>query len=299
MRTRFKLRLRSSRPAEPTGTEPEAIMSGYFQDFLDSGRQRHVYVLMHPFRSLRTLTTLYRLPCLHLCPPSRGSEGAIIWEILPQHSMRLPRVGFVMSALRLPHEPGHYSLGASKQTLRRKIRKAERAGIYWAEVQDAHERLELLKLAVDRERTHPDEKYRNPNPDTSDLLSYELWLAAYSAEGRPLLLSVTPVDGEFAYLRYFRTLGDGEEESNARYLMTDVLAENLVSRRIRYLLDCASPAWQYEGLRHFQRMIGYEIVRIRFARPSRREDYPERPERIDPQPEPPVDVEMSAQHLGL
>ena len=292
MRTRFKLRLRS----EPTGTEPEAVMSGYFRDFLDSGRQRHVYVLMHPVRSLRTLTTLYRLPCLHLCPPSPGSEGAIIWEILPQHSMRLPGIGFVMSALRLPPEPGQYSLGASKQTLRRKIRKAERAGIYWTEIQDTQDRLELLKLADDRERTHPDEKYQNHNPDNSDLLSYGLWLAAYSAEGRPLLLSVTPVDGDFAYLRYFRTLGDGEEESNARYLMTDVLAENLVSRRVRYLLDCASPAWQYEGLRHFQRMIGYEIVRIRFGRPSRREDYPEV---IDPQPEPPDGVGMSAQRLGL
>jgi hypothetical protein len=296
MRTRFKLSLRSSRPAEPTGTEPEAVMSGYFQDFLDSGRQRHVYVLMHPVRSLRTLTTLYRLPCLHLCPPSPGSEGATIWEILPQHSMRLPGIGFVMSALRLPHEPGQYSLGASKQTLRRKIRKAERAGIYWTEIQDTQDRLELLKLADDRERTHPDEKYQNHNPDNSDLLSYGLWLAAYSAEGRPLLLSVTPVDGDFAYLRYFRTLGDGEEESNARYLMTDVLAENLVSRRVRYLLDCASPAWQYEGLRHFQRMIGYEIVRIRFGRPSRREDYPEV---IDPQPEPPDGVGMSARRLGL
>jgi hypothetical protein len=294
MRTRFRPILRFSRKAELTEAEHEAVISRYFQDYLDSGDGRYVYVLKHPFRSLSTLTALYRLPCLYLGHSSTGSEGAIAWEILRRYSMLVPGVGFTMTALRLPHEPGQYSLGASKQTLRRKIRKAERLGIYWAEVHDTQKRLELVKLADDREQTHPDAKYRNSNPDNSDLLSYELWLAAYSAEGRPLLLSVTPVDGDFAYLRYFRTLGDGEEESNARYLMTDVLAEHLVSRRARYLLDCAFPAWQHEGLRHFQRMIGYEIVRIRVARrgPSRREDYPQM---IDLQPEPPGGVEMSAQ----
>jgi hypothetical protein len=276
MTTRFSPRPRFSRQAELTETGHETVISRYFQDYLASGDGRHIYVLKHPIRSLGAFAALYRLPCLYLCHPSPGSEGTIAWEILQRHSMLVPGAGFIMSALRLPREPGQYSLGAAKQTLRRKIRKAERLGIYWAEVQDAQERLELLKLADDRERTHPDAKYRNSNPDNADLLSYELWLAAYSAEGRPLLLSVTPVDGDFAYLRHFRTLGDGEEESNARYLMTDVLAEHLVRRRARYLLDCAFPAWQHEGLRHFQRMIGYETVRIRVARssPGRRKDQP-------------------------
>jgi hypothetical protein len=270
----LKPRLRSRRQAELTETEHQAVISRYFQGYLDSGHGRNVYALKHPFKSFGALNALHRLSCLVLRSPSPGSEGSIVWEILPRHSMRVPGFGFVMSALRLPHEPGQYSLGASKQTLRRKIRKAERLGIYWAEVQDAQERLELLKLADYCEQTHPDEQYRNPNPDNSDLLSYELWLAAYSAEGRPLLLSVTPVDGEFAFLRCFRTLGCGEQESDARYLMTEVLAEHLVSRKVRYLLDCAFPASLPEGLRHFQRMIGYGIVRIRVARPRRRQDHP-------------------------
>jgi hypothetical protein len=257
-----------------TETEYEAVISRYFQGYLDSGHGRHVYVLRHPVKSFGALTTLRRLPCLYLSPPSPGSECATAWEILRQHSMPVPGVGFIMSALRLPHAPGQYSLGASKQTLRRKIRKGEKLGIYWAEVQDAQERLGLLKLADDYEQSHPDAKYRNLNPDNGDLLGYGLWLAAYSADGRPLLLSVTPVDGDFAFLRHFRTLGDGEEESNARYLMTEVLAEHLVSRTVRYLLDCSFPDWLPEGLRHFQRMIGYEIVRIRFARPRLQEDYP-------------------------
>lgn len=67
-----------------------------------------------------------------------------------------------------------------------------------------------------------------PQIDHGCLLGYELWLAAYSAEGRPLLLSVTPVDGEWALLYYFRTLTTGEEASNARYLMTQVLVKDLI-----------------------------------------------------------------------
>ena len=198
MTTRFRPGPRFSRQAELTETGHETVISRYFQDYLASGDGRHVYVLKHPIRSLGAFAALHRLPCLYLSHPSPGSEGTIAWEILQQHSMLVPGAGFIMSALRLPREPGQYSLGAAKQTLRRKIRKAERVGIYWAEVQDAQERLELLKLADDRERTHPDAKYRNSDPDNGDLLSYELWLAAYSAEGRPLLLSVTPVDGDFA-----------------------------------------------------------------------------------------------------
>jgi hypothetical protein len=172
--------------------------------------------------------------------------------------------GFVTAALRLPPEPGQYSLGASKQTLRRKVRQARRLGVHWAEVTEPQAREELLKLAEEYERTHPNETYRNSNPDLDDLLSLPLWLAAYSADGRPLLLSVTPVDCEFAVLCYFRTMGVGDEYSTARYLMTEILAENLIPRGVRYLVDPGSPAIP-NGLRHFQRMIGFRTVRIRIA----------------------------------
>jgi hypothetical protein len=176
-------------------------------------------------------------------------------------------VGFATTALSLPTEPGQYSLGAAKQTLRRKMRRAQQLGIRWNEVSDPQERLGLLKLAADYERIHPDETYRNPNPDISDLLHYRLWLAAYSAEGQPLLLAVMPVDGELATLAYFRTIGAGDEQSNARYLMTEILVEHLVGWGVRYLLDGGSLAMP-NGRRHFQRMVGFRIVRVRVTRPG-------------------------------
>jgi hypothetical protein len=131
-------------------------------------------------------------------------------------------------------------------------------------VSDALERRKLLLAADEQERIHPDETYRNLNPDNSDLLGYELWLAAYSAEGHPLLLSVTPVDGDYALLKYFRTLGVGEEFSNARYLMTEVLVDHLIARGVKYLLEGGSLAIP-NGLRHYQRMLGFRFVRTRIA----------------------------------
>jgi hypothetical protein len=193
--------------------------------------------------------------------------------LLPQRSAPLlsPRstleriIGFATTGLSVPTEPDQYWLGASKQKLRLEVRRAQKHGAHWAEVSDPQERQELLKLAEDYERTHPDETYRNPNPDISDLLRYQLWLAAYSAEGHPLLLSVTPVDGELATLAYFRTLGAGEEQSNARYLMTEILVEHLVGCGVRILLDGGSLAMP-NGHRHFQRMLGFHIVRVRTTR---------------------------------
>ncbi len=55
------------------------------------------------------------------------------------------------------------------------------------------------------------------------------------------MLSVTPIDGEFALLGHFRTIGSGDEQSDARYLMTDVLVEQLVDRGVRFLAD--GEAW--------------------------------------------------------
>lgn len=258
-------RWRSGPSGKPTGTDHEAGVSRYFQDYADQGKPWYIYLARHPLKSLRALFSLYRLPSLDVAAPSATVEGAPIRTQLSERPMVMHTVGLVRSVLTLPHEAGQYSLGASKQTLRRKVRQATRLGVRWAEVNDPAERQRLVKLAEEYVRTHPDATYRNPNPDTSDLLSYGLWLAAYSAEGHPLLLSVTPIDGEIALLRYFRTLGGGEEQSNARYLMTEVLVEHLVNRGARYLVDGLFPAWLPNGLRHYQRMVGFRIVRLRVA----------------------------------
>ena len=267
---------RSIRSAKLTETDHQVRVSRYFEHYVDRGKPGYIHVVRYPFKSLSALIALLRLPCLHVAPSSARAEGAAIRAVLSPRATALlsPRsmltraMGFATAALQLPLEPGQYSLGASKQTLRRKTRRARMLGVRWAEVSDPQERLDLLKFAEEYERTHPNPTYRNPDPDIRSLLSYRLWLAAYSAEGSPLLLSVTPVDGELAALGYFRTLGSGKEQSNARYLMTEVLVEHLVERGVRYLLDGGSLALP-NGIRHFQRMLGFRIYRIRIVRARR------------------------------
>ncbi len=264
----LRSRSHSERTTDWTETDHEVTVSQYLQDYFDCGKPGFIYIVRRPLKSLRTLGALCRLPCLRVVLSSTGIEAAAIHAPLSRHSI-LARAGVSVTAvLRLPHEPGQYSLGASKQTLRRKARYAHRLGVSWTEVSDFGERSRILQIADEYERAHPNETYRNPSPDNNELLRYRLWLAAYSADGRPLLLSVTPVDGELALLSYFRTIGAGDEQSNARYLMTEVLVEKLVGCGARYLLDSGSPAMP-RGLRHFQRMLGFRIVRLRIARSGR------------------------------
>jgi hypothetical protein len=259
---------RSDQSVQLRKANPEVTVSRYFEDYADGSKPVWVYMLQRLRKTIRMLISLYQLPCLRIVP-SAAVEGAAIRARLLRHPALWRLSGFATPVLSLPPGAGQYSLGASKQTLRRKVRLARRLGIHWTEVDDPRERLNLLKLANEYEQTHPNVTYRNPNPGNGDLLSYRLWLVARAADGRPLLLSVTPVDGELALLRYFRTLGTGEEQSHARYFMTEVLAERLVRLGVHYLADGSNLFWLPDGLRHFQRMVGFRIVRIRIARPGR------------------------------
>src|SRR6266568_1559402 len=219
---------RSRRSGMPTKTDYETRVSQYFKDYANNRKAVHLYIVLHLVKSLHVLIALCRLPSLCIAPPA-SLEGTVIHDSLLQHSVCWRITGLATAVIFVPDEVGEYSLGASKQTLRRKVRHAKRLGIYWTEVNDPCERQLLLEYANELERAHPDAVYRNPSPSNNDLLTYKLWLVAYAADGRPLLLSVTPVDGETGLIRYFRTLGVGEEQSNARYLMTKVLVERLSS----------------------------------------------------------------------
>jgi hypothetical protein len=252
-------------------SNPEAKLSRFCHDYVEAGMPGLSYCLRCPRKCLSASLALCQMPWLK-ADLSSSPEGAIIRMELSRGSV-IRRTMFPLRAvLTIPRGHGLYELGGSKKILRYEARRARRLGIHWARVNDEAERRELLRLAATWERTHPIEYYRNPDPQVDLLLNYRLWLAAYSADGRPLLLSVTPVDGEWALLRYFRTLAAGQEATSARYLMAQVLVEQLVDQGARYLVDPASPLWLANGLRHYQRILGFRLVRLHFA--SRRRPRP-------------------------
>jgi hypothetical protein len=242
-------------------------VSRFFHDLQerDTGLARHL--LRRPGRLLRAAADLARLPRLTVSVGPTTDGRTIVRAVVDKHPLR--RAFPHAAVLVLPEEEGRYALGHSKQTLRRKVRKAEQRGITWRRVDDRAEREELVKLADEWERLNPTAQYRNPNPDNSVLLAHPLWLAAHAADGRPLLLSVTPVDGEWALLRFFKTIGSGDDQSLARYYLTQVLVEHLVRAGVRYLFDVTSPLMLPNGLRHYQRMIGFRVFRLRVDRRAR------------------------------
>ena len=209
----------------------------------------------------RLMLALRRLPVLQLDLGS-GRQHHLLRSWLQRRllGLRLP-TRQAITVLAIPAAPGAYMEGSTKQTLRRMCRKAEKLGIQCRPVTDNDERRALFAQAITFEQNNPNPLYRCATPGIDDLLEIDLWLAAYSQSGTPLALSVTPIGGNCAALRYFRTLEAGEEATLARYLLTAHLVEELRQREVPYLVDIAPPHSLTSGLRHFARMVGFTVAR--------------------------------------
>lgn len=248
----------------------EELVSDYFRGYVEAGSRRWWYAGAHPVLSVRALNQFLRLPRL-VAELSSSAGGSAIWDGLGRDRPVIATpVHRAASVLVLPDQSGEYAQGRRRQTLRRKCREAERRGVRWSVVTDPAERERLVRLADQRDRAHPRDEYRVLDGSRRALLVHPLMLAGYAEDDRPILVSITPTDGEWAILQYFRTLEDTPEASAARYLLTNALAEELVIRGVKYLADNASPMGINSGLRHLQRMLGFRIFRVdrrRTARP--------------------------------
>lgn len=244
-----------------TPIDHEAALSDYFEQYVTAGKPGGLrFSVRHPKLTAQALQHLRAIPALpfSVAPTAEGSavERAVFgrpgWKALRS----------AVSVLSVPSDGATYMLGSSKQTVRRKSRAAERAGAITRRVDDPAERVELLRRADDFERLHARPEYRNADADNSDLLRMRLWIGAFSADGEPLMLSVTPFDGVWASLNYFRTFSENPAASDVRYLMTKVLVEHLSTEGVQHLADTVNPAHLQNGLRHFQRMVGFRIHRV-------------------------------------
>ena len=219
--------------------------------------------LRDPLRSFRVLRGIRNLPVVRAARPSDQPGGRAVRQILDLRGpYGVPARWWGSAALAVPADASEHVEGSRAQTLRRKIRAAERHGISCRPVQRA-DRIGLLARANAVEQTHHDEQYRVLTPRNDDLLEHDLWMVAEDGAGEPLLLAVIPVDGELATLRYFRTLGGGDLYSLSRYFATHALVAELSKRGVRWLLDTEPPGAQKNGVRHFQRMVGFRYVRLR------------------------------------
>lgn len=243
--------------------DSERGLAEFWTEYRESSWRGARYLVRHPVALWRAVQAIRALPVVDADPSSTPGGGAVLDVVGRRGPLGTPARILGNAVLRVPEDPDEHLVGSSAQTLRRKIRLAERAGTTWHRVAGPAEKHRLLELANDAERRHADPRYVVPDPDNDDLLEHDLWLVAEDAEGTPILLSVTPVDGRLATLRYFRTLGSGPAFSDARYLVTHALVRELSALGVRWLLDTEPPGAQTNGVREFQRMVGFRYVRIR------------------------------------
>ncbi len=250
---------RQGKAAKWTLPDPERQFRDYLSEYAGSDSSKLDFLRRHPLKSVNAAIAVRRLQLLRCSPSANGVEGEVM-----RSAMRWMSTPFATTAvLMLPECPDDFGTGASNQTLRRKVRLAERLGVKWTLVDDPAERRALLSASLDFERTHPIERYRIVDAEHPELLDVRLWSAAYADDGRPVLLSVTAVDGEWALNYYYRSIGTGDEQSHARYLALYELGRHLAGTGVRYLFDTTMVTRTTEGLRHFQKMAGFRVVRLR------------------------------------
>lgn len=244
-----------------TAKNPESQLSAYFESYVEAGKPGGLrFTLRQPRATLAALRTLRSMPLVPFTV-GRTTEG----ELVARAVLDRPGWGVLRSAvsvLRVPEDAAEYLEGSSKQTLRRKIRAAEKAGVTWRRIDDPAERRRLLARADAYERTNARETYRNESADNSHLLDVRLWIGAFDADNEPLMLSITPFDGDWAALSYFRTFSPNPAASDTRYLMSKVLVDHLAVLGVRAVADTVNPAHLQNGLRHFQRMVGFRIEHV-------------------------------------
>lgn len=248
--------------ADRTDPAGERALAVYWTAYVDDGRRGARFILRDVPRSWAAFRAVRRLPAVEARPADTPGGRAVRRVLAARVTYGVPARLLGTAVLEVPADADDYLSGRRAQTLRRRVRSAARLGIKVRRVEDRAERRQLVELANHAERAYADPAYRVPAPRNDDLLDHDVWLTADDPQGRPLLLAVAPYDDEFATLRYFRTLGSSDAHSDARYLASSALVAELAGRGVRYLLDTATPAEQTNGLRHFQRMVGFRYARV-------------------------------------
>lgn len=150
--------------------------------------------------------------------------------------------------LRLPANFGSYLRGRHRQAVRTNVGHARRAG------------LTVTSTELEIWRPGPDDTRRDfitPGP-------IEWWQVRSADIDQPAAEAILSVDEEVALLH-----GLGSRVGEARWLIHTAIVERLCGK-CRVLLVNSDDAYLLgEGHRYFQRLLGYEVVRLELPRPRR------------------------------
>ncbi len=249
-------------------SEADRTLADFWRSYAESEQKGFGFVAKNLRATLRAMLAIQELPVVYPPVLSDTPGGRAIADVLHQKGPGgLPARWWSFAVLPIAENPADSLKSPEAKRLRYTLRVAATEKISCRPA-DPGERAALRELADERDRNHTNPMYRVEDPQNGDLMNHDLWIVAEDDTGQPLLLAVTATDGEFAVLRYFRTLGDGEKHSLSRYVAQYAVVEALSERGVRWLVDNEPPAAQTNGVRLFQRIVGFRHVRIR--RPGRR-----------------------------
>lgn len=247
--------------------DPSSELDAFFGALPATTREIALWALTHPVRVQEARSALGRLPQLEASPTGSPDGRALAAGLRRRSAAARLLTRGATPVIEIPACAEGYTNGGRRRTLRKKRNEALRRGVTWRSIDDPGERDRLRVLANQVERTHPDARYRSMDPDNEDLLDLSRWWLAEDAAGIGLLLAVVAVDGDWALLRYFVTLQRHNTAAlAARFLMMQVIVEQLVRDGVRHLVTNMSPIRLTPGLRQFQRHVGFELRRVRTGR---------------------------------
>ena len=163
-----------------------------------------------------------------------------------------------VAVLQLPDTRAEYLRGRPKQALRTNITRATALGITCAVVSCPEEISRVVAHVADRRRQGPATMVRPSGPELTRRMS-----VAYDADGLPVAISETVVDGAWAGLATLVTVPTEGDGQLLRYLLHAHTVGDLIDQGVRWVTVSGSMLLSTAGTRYFQRRTGYEPAWLR------------------------------------
>ena len=247
-------------------TDPasEQELAAYWKDYVDGGRRGARHVLSHWRRSWAALRAVRRLPRLQATPSDSPGGRAVRAVLAARASYGIPGRLLGTAVLEVPPDPETYLRGRRAQTLRRKIRSAERRGLAGPPGRGRGR-------APGPGRRPPTKPRSTTSTRPTGSRSRTTTTCSTTTSGSPW---TTPTAGRCSWRSRLATASSRRCATSApwaRATRTAMPATSPAARwstelsrhGVRYLVDTATPPEQTNGLRHFQRMVGFRYARVR------------------------------------
>jgi hypothetical protein len=223
------------------------------------------YGCRHPGQLMEVAAAILRLPRLQVIV-SAESHGENLIKRLGRRSFSAMGWYPAESAMVLPVDEATYLRGKARQALRTNVTRAKKDGLRCLRVSDADERKRWTD-EIFAARTAPENLAEfMEHYETRGAVGPTDMHVIVDAEDQLVALCEVAVDTETAMVDVFVKMPDHPSAAVARYMMLLDIVSGLIDRGVKVLLVDASRLHVSEGIRYFQRRVGFEPYNVRVRR---------------------------------